>query len=197
MVIVVLAALFVAGFLAVGGAFVFAFSRRKINRSYSVRMAVFVVVLTFVLATFGFIVAGRMFFFHSTRNASSSATVQVVFTSQTYDLQSGLFSLEGSVRGLGSGQELWVVFRDSQSDRLFPAQAPCAVLPDNRFSCLRIPTGALNPSKPNVKGFMVAAAPRAAAAIFRRDASELSPRTVSLYGLPDGATLVSKIAIGS
>jgi hypothetical protein len=47
MVTVVLAAVLVAGFLAVGGAFVFAFSRRKVNRSYSVRMAVFIVVFNF------------------------------------------------------------------------------------------------------------------------------------------------------
>lgn len=97
MVRVVLTVLFVAGFLAVLGSFTFAFARRKSDRSYSMRTAVFVVVLTFVLATSGLIVVGRMFYFHGMRNASPPVTVEVIFTSQIYDLQSGLFSLEGSV----------------------------------------------------------------------------------------------------
>ena len=145
---VVLTILLIAGFLAVVSAFIFAFTRQKDERSYSVRMGAFVVVLTFVLATSGLIVAGRMFYFHGVRNVAPPATAQMVFTSQTYDLQSGLFSLEGSVWGLGPGRELWVVFRGEQSDRLFPAQTPCEILSENRFSCSRISTGALNPSKP-------------------------------------------------
>jgi hypothetical protein len=197
MVRVVLTALFVAGFLAVLGSFAFAFARRKDDRSYSMRTAVFVVVLTFVLATSGLIAVGRMFYFHDMRNAPPPIAAEVVFTSQVYDLQSGLFSLEGSIRGLGPGQELWVVFRDSKSDRLFPAQAPCEILPGNMFSCLRISTGAPSPSKPNIKGFMAVAASGAAATAFRRDTSESLPGAVSLHRLPDGVTLISKIAIGS
>jgi hypothetical protein len=177
------------------GAFIFAFTRRKGERSYSVRMGVFVIVLTFVLATSGLIVAGRMFYFHGVRNVPLPATAQMVFTSQTYDLQSGLFSLEGSVWGLGPGQELWVVFRGEQSDRLFPAQSPCEILSENRFSCSRISTGALNPSKPNVKGFIVVAAPEVAT-IFRRSTSGLPSGTVDFHQLPHGATLVGKISIG-
>ena len=192
---VVLTVLFVAGLFAVMSAFVFAFTRWKGDRSYSVRMGVFVVVVTFVLATAGLIVAGRVFYFHGMRNMSPPDTVQMVFTSQTYDLQSGLFNLEGSVQGLGPGRELWVVFRGAQPDRLFPAQAPCEILSENRFSCLRIWTGAPSPNRPNVKGFIVAAAPEAATA-FRRDISGSSSRAVSLHQLPDGVTLVSKITIG-
>ena len=197
MVRVVLAILFVVGLIAVVGAFVFAFTRRRADRSYSMRMAVFVVVLTFVIATLGLIVAGRMFYFRDTRGVSSPATVRVVFTSQTYDLGSGLFSLEGSVWGLSPGQQLWVVFGDSKSDRLFPAQAPCGVLPENRFSCLRISIGTFSPSKPNVKGFIVAAAPGAGAAILKGGTSESPSGVGSFHRLPDGVTLVSKIAIGN
>ena len=167
----------------------------KINRSYSMRMAVFVVVLTFVLATSG-LIAAVVCSLSWHEECAFTGSAEVVFTSQIYDLQSGLFSLEGSIRGLGPGQELWVVFRDSQSDRLFPAQAPCEVLPGNMFSCLRISTGAPSPSKPNVKGFMAVAASSGSCCL---QAGRLGvvTRTVSLYGLPDGVTLVSKIAIGS
>jgi hypothetical protein len=197
MIRVVLVALFVVGSLAVMSAFIFAFTRRKGDRFYSMRMAIFAVVLTFVLATSGLIVVGRMFYFHDMRrNTPPPAAAQVVFTSQTYDLQSGLFSLEGSVWGLGPGQQLWVVFRSSQQDRLFPAQFPCEILSKNRFSCLRISTGALSPSKPNVKGFIVAAEP-GVATNFRWGTSESSPGAAGLHRLPDGVTLVSKIAIGS
>lgn len=197
MVKIVFVALFVVGFIAIVAAFAFAFTRRKGYRSYSMRMAVFVVVLTFVLATLGLIVAGRIFYFHGTRNAATSTTVRAVFTSQTYDLRSGLFNLEGSVWGLAPGWRLWVVFRDSRSDRLFPAQSPCEVLPENRFSCLQISTGAPSPNEPNVKGFLITAAPGVSAAILRGDTTSSPSRPVNFHRLPDGVALVGKIAIGS
>jgi hypothetical protein len=196
MVRAVLAVLFVAGFLAVVVAFIFAFIRKD-GRPYSMRMAIFAVVLTFVFATFGLIAVGRVFYFHRVTDASTPTTVRVVFASQTYDLQSGLFGVAGSVQGLAPGQQLWVVFRDSHYDRLFPAQTPCDLLPDNRFNCSGIPTGAPSPSRPNVKGFLIAATPNAAAAISRLGTSGLSPRQGSTYQLPKGLTLISKITIGN
>jgi hypothetical protein len=196
MVSAVLATLFVAGFLAVVGAFIFAFIRKN-SRPYSVRMAILAVVLTFVLATFGVIVAGRMFYFHRLSAASSPTATRVIYTSQTYDLQSGLFTLEGSVRGLSRGQQLWVVFRDSRSDRLFPAKAPCATLPGDRFSCSRIATGAPTSTRPNVKGFIVAVAPGASAAVLRLDVSGLSLEKGNVHRLPDGVTLIGKVTIGN
>lgn len=197
MVKIVFVALFVTGFIAIAAAFAFAFTRRKGCRSYSIRMAVFVVVLTFVLATLGLIVAGRMFYFQGTRNAATSTTVRVVFTSQSYDLRSGFFNLEGSVWGLTPGWRLWVVFRDSRSNRLFPAQSPCEILPENRFSCSRISTGAPKPSEPNVKGFLIAAAPGVSAAILRSDTTALPSGAVNFRRLPDGVALVGKIAMGN
>jgi hypothetical protein len=67
MIKIVLVTLFVVGSLAVVSAFVFAFTRREGDRFYSIRMAIFAVVLTFVLATSGLIVVGRMFYFHDIR----------------------------------------------------------------------------------------------------------------------------------
>jgi hypothetical protein len=196
MVRAVLATLFVAGFLAVVVAFIFAFTRKD-SRPYSMRMAIFAVVLTFVFATFGLIAVGRVFYFHRATDTSTPTTVHVVFTAQTYDLQSGLFSVTGSVQGLTPGQQLWVVFRDSHYDRLFPAQTPCELLPNNKFACSGIPTGAPSPRRPNVKGFLITAAPDATAAIPRLGTSGLTPRQGNTYQLPKGLTLISKITIGN
>lgn len=192
---VVLVALSVVGVIAVMSSFIFAFFRRKDDRFRSVRLAIFAAVVTFVFATACFVAITRLFYFGSSGRAPSVAGVQAVFTSQTYDPRTGLFGLDGSVSGLKPEQELWVFFRDAQRSHSFLALAPCSILPENRFSCQKIATRAPSPAEPNIKGFIVAAMPAAAAVL--RQSNSGSPGTVDLHQLPRGATLVSQISIGS
>jgi hypothetical protein len=192
---VVLVILVAVGVLAVVGAFFFAFSRRTDDRRRSVRLAVFAAVVSFVVATAGFITLAHVRYFDAARRTHSPAGIQVVFTSQTYDPETALFGLNGLVRGLKPEQQLWVVFRGARRDHLFPAPAPCTILPEGRFSCQQSITGTLGPGATNMKGFVVAVVP-AAAAIFKRYASG-SLGTVGLHGLPDGAAVVSQISVGS
>ncbi|MBV9162218.1 MAG: hypothetical protein JO309_06990 [Pseudonocardiales bacterium] len=192
---VVLVILAAVGILAVLGAFIFAFARRKDDRPRSLRLAVFVAVVTFVVATAGFIAFTRVHYFDSSGRARSTADIKIVFTSQTYDPGTALFSLNGFVRGLRPGQELWVVFRGARRNHLFPAPAPCGILPENRFSCQQTITGTLSPVVANVKGFVVAAIPEAAATFRQYNSGSLG--TAGLRELPDGATLISPISVGS
>jgi hypothetical protein len=191
---VVLVVLVVVGVLAVASVSIFAFSRRKNDRLRSVRLAAFAAVVTFVAATAGFVVLTRVHHFYTLGRPSPSAGVHVVFTSQTYNPESSLFSLNGSVRGLKPRQELWIVFRGAQRDHLFPASAPCVILPQSQLSCQQNLTGTLNPEVANIKGFLVAAPPKAAAMFRRYDSGSLG--TAGLHELPDGATLVSQISVG-
>jgi hypothetical protein len=192
---VVLVILVAVGVLTVVGAFFFAFARRKDDRRRSVRLAVFAAVVSFVVATAGFVALTHVRYFDASRRTHSPAGIQVVFTSQTYDPGTALFSLNGLVRGLRPEQQLWVVFRGAQRDRLFPAPAPCNILPKGRFSCQQNITGTLGPGVVNAKGFVVAVVP-AAAAIFKQYASG-SLGTAGLHELPDGAAVVSQISVGS
>lgn len=191
-VLVILAAI---GVLAVVGASIFAFARRKGDRLRSARLAVFTAVVTFVAATAGFVALTRIHYFDALGRAPSTAGIQVVFTSQTYDPETALFNLNGFVRGLRPEQELWIVFRGERRDHLFPAPAPCGILPENRFSCQQSITGTLTPGTAKVKGFLVAAIPKAAAIFRQYDSGSLG--TAGLRELPDGATLVSQISVGS
>ena len=193
----ILPILAVVGLLVVVGAFIFAFSRRKKNDQLrSVRLAVFSAVVTFVVATAVFISIARVHHFNSLGGASSTTGIQVFLTSQTYDPGTAQFSLNGVARGLRPEQELWIVFRGPQRDRLyFPAPAPCGILPESRFSCQEVITENLSPEPAKVRGYLVAAVPEAAA-IFTRYHS--GPRgTGGLHELPDGATVISQISIGS
>lgn len=193
---VVLAILVVVGVLAVVSVSIFAFAQRKNDRLRSVRLAAFAAVVTFVAATAGFVVLTRVYHFysHGLSRPSSSAGVHVIFTSQTYNPETSLFVLNGFVRGLKPDRELWIVFRGTQRDHLFPASAPCAVLPENQLSCQQNLIGILNPESANVKGFLVSAAPKAAAVLRQYDSGSLG--TVGLREFPDGATLVSQISVG-
>jgi hypothetical protein len=192
---IVLVVLVAVGVLAVVGAFFFAFYRRTDDRRRSVRLAVFAAVVSFVVATTGFIALTHVRYFDASRRTPSSVGIQVVFTSQTYDPETALFGLNGLVRGLKPGQQLWVVFRGARRDHLFPAPAPCNILPEGRFNCQQSITGTLGPRATNMKGFVVAVFP-AAAAIFKQYASG-SLGTAGLPELPDGAAVVSQISVGS
>lgn len=191
---VVLTILVIVGVLAVACTCIFAFVGRKNDRLRSVRLTVLAAVVTFVVATAGFVALTRSRYFDTLSHSSSTAGVHVIFTSQTYNPETFLFSLNGSVRGLKPRQELWIVFRGAQRNHLFPASAPCAILPENRLSCQQNLTGTLNPEVTNVKGFVVAATPKAAAMFRQYDSGSLG--TVGLHELPDGATLVSQISVG-
>jgi hypothetical protein len=190
----VLVILVVAGALAVASVCIFAFVRRKNDRLRSVRLTVLAAVMTFVAATAGFVALTRAHYFDTLGHPPSTTGVHVVFTSQTYDPGTSLFSLNGSVRGLRPEQELWIVFRGAQRAHLFPAPAPCVISPANQLSCQQNLTGALSPGVVNVKGFVVAAAPKAAAMFRQYDSGALG--TAGLHELPDGATLVSQISVG-
>jgi hypothetical protein len=192
---VVLAILAVVGALAVGTAFIFAFSRRNNDLHRSARLAIFAAVVTFVAATAGFIIATRIFYFDASRHAPSPSGIQVIVTLQTYNPQTNLFSLDGSIRGLKPEQEIWLVFRSAQRDLPFPAPAPCNIFSENLFSCQRILTGTPGPATPNVKGFLVAAVPKAAAVFRKYNSGSLG--TAGLHDLPDGAILISKVCLGS
>lgn len=192
---VVLVALSVVGVLVVASSFFFAFFRRKNDRSRSVRLAIFAAVVTFVVATAAFISVVRMFYFDSLGQARSATGIQTVFISQTYDPRTGLFGLDGSVSGLQPEQELWIVFRNAQRGHHLLALAPCSILSENRFSCQKIATGAPRPAEPNIKGFIVAAMPGAAAVL--RQSNSGSPKAVDLHQLPRGAMLISQISLGS
>lgn len=183
------------GILVVVGAFIFAFSRRKDDRLRSVRLAVFSAVVTLVAATAVFIVIARAHHFNSSSGASSATGIQAFFISQTYDPETAHFSLTGVARGLKPGQELWVVFRSPQRDRLyFPAPTPCDILPEDRFSCQEVIAGNLSPGPVKVRGYLIAAAP-GAADLFRRYNSG-SIGTAGLHEIPDDATVISQISIG-
>jgi hypothetical protein len=184
------------GVLVVVGAFRFAFSRRKDDQLRSMRLAVFSAVVTFVAATAVFIAIARVHHFNPSGGMSSTTGIQILFTSQTYDPGTARFSLNGVARGLKPEQELWVVFRGPQRDRLyFPAPTPCGILPENQFSCQQVITGNLSPGTAKVRGLLIAAVPEVAD-IFRRYNSG-SLGTAGLHELPDGATVVSQISIGS
>jgi hypothetical protein len=191
---VVLITLSVVGLLAVASSFAFAFLRRRDNRFRSVRLAIFAAVVTFVFTTACVVAVTRIFYFSSLGRASSTG-IQVVFTSQTYDPRTGLFGLDGSVSGLKPEQQLWIFFRDAQRDHHFLALAPCDILPQNRFSCHKIATGAPRPAESGIKGFIAAAMPEAVAVL--RQSNSGSPGTVDLYQLPRGATRISQISVGS
>ena len=192
---VILPVLVVVGLLIVVGAFKFAFSRRSNDQLRSVRLAVFAAVVTFVAATAVFIAIARAHHFKSLSGASATTGIQVFFTSQTYDPGAAQFSLNGVARGLRPEQELWVVFRGPQRDRLyFPAPIPCGILPESRFSCQEVIAGNLGPGPAKVRGYLVAATPEAVD-IFRRYNSG-SLGTGGLHELPDGATVISQISIG-
>ncbi len=191
---VVLVILVVVGALAVTSASIFAFARRNNDRLRSVRLAVFAAVVTCVAATAGFVTLTRVHYFDTLGHPPSTAGVHVVFTSQTYDPGTSLFSLNGFVRGLKPEQELWIVFRGVQRDHLFPAPAPCVILPADQLSCRQSLTGTLRPGTTNVKGFVVAVVPKAAAMFRKYDSGSLG--TTGLHELPDGATLVSQISVG-
>lgn len=191
---VVLVILVVVGALAIASTSIFAFARRKSGRLRSVRLAVFAAVVTFVVATAGFVALTRAHYFDKLGTPQSTAGIHVVFTSQTYDPETSLFSLHGFVRGLKPGQEIWIVFRGARRDRLFPAPAPCGISPENQFSCQQILTGTLNPGVANVKGFVVVSIPKAAVMFRQYNSGSLG--TVGLHELPDGATLVSQISVG-
>ncbi len=191
----ILPILAVVGTLVVVGAFIFAFSRRKDDRLRSVRLAVFSAVVTFVAATAVFIAIARAHYSNAWGGTSSTTGIQAFFTSQTYDPGTAQFSLTGVARGLKPGQELWVVFRSPQRDRLyFPAPTSCDILPENRFSCQEVIAGNLSLGLVKVRGYLIAAAP-GAADIFRRYNSG-SLGTAGLHELPDDATVVSQISIG-
>ncbi|MBV8540899.1 MAG: hypothetical protein JO364_01525 [Pseudonocardiales bacterium] len=192
---VVLVILAVVGALAVVSTSIFAFARRNSDRPRSVRLAVFAAVMTFVVATAGFVALARAHYFDTLGRPHSTAGIQVVFTSQTYDPGTALFSLNGVVRGLKPGQDLWVVFRNAQQDHIFPAPAPCGIQPGGLFSCRQRLTGRLSPEVTNVRGSVVAATPQAAATFMEYNSG---PRgTTGLRELPDGATRVSQISVGS
>jgi hypothetical protein len=191
---VVLAILVVVGVLAVASACIFAFVRRKNRRLRSVRLAVLAAVVTFVVATAGFVTFARARYFDTLVHPPPTAGVHVVFTSQTYNPENFLFSLNGFVRGLKSGQELWIVFRGAQRNHLFPAPEPCVILPENQLGCQQNLTGTLNPAVTNIKGFLVVATPKAATMFRQYDSGSLG--TAGLHELPDGATLVSQISVG-
>lgn len=191
---VVLVVLVVVGVLAVASVSIFAFARRKNDRLRSVRLAAFAAVMTFVAATAGFVVLTRVHHFYTLGRPSPNAGVHAVFTSQTYNPENSLFSLNGFVRGLKPGQELWIVFRGAQRNHFFPAPAPCVVLPENQLGCQQNLTGTLNPEVTDVKGFLIVVTPKAAVMFRQYDSGSLG--TVGLHELPDGATLVSQISVG-
>ncbi|MGH3829585.1 MAG: hypothetical protein ACRDRS_03890 [Pseudonocardiaceae bacterium] len=188
--LIVLAA---AGALAVVGASIFAFSRRENHRPQSARVAVFSAVVTFVAATAGFVTLAHGHHFDALGRPPSTG-IRVVFTSQTYDPETALFSLNGSVRGLRPGQELWTVFRGAPRGPLFPAPAPCGISSDNLFSCQQSLRGTLSPERANMKGFVVAAIPGAADTFRQYNSGSLG--TTGLQELPDGTTKVSQISVG-
>lgn len=190
----VLAILAAVGALALAGASIFAFARRNNHRLRSVRLAVFAGVVTFVAATTSFIVLARVHYFDALGHQNHTG-IHVVFTSQTYNLGTALFSLDGSVRGLRPGRELWIVFRGAQEGHFFPASAPCDTLPNDLFSCRQSLTGNLSPAVMKVRGYVVVATP-GAAAIFRRYNSG-SLGTTGLPELPGGATQISQISVGA
>ncbi|MGH3827790.1 MAG: hypothetical protein ACRDQX_11550 [Pseudonocardiaceae bacterium] len=191
---IVLVVLVTVGALALVGASVFAFARRKNHRPRSVRLAVFSAVVTFVAATAGFVTLARGHRFDALGRPPSTG-IQVVFTSQTYDPGTAQFSLNGSVRGLQPGQEIWTVFRATPRGRLFPAPAPCGISSDNLFSCQQILRGTLSPGLVNVKGFVVAAIPGADDTFRQYNSGSLG--TTGLQELPDGTTQVSQISVGN
>ncbi|MGH3856607.1 MAG: hypothetical protein ACRDR6_24605 [Pseudonocardiaceae bacterium] len=191
---IVLVILVAFGALAVAGASIFTFARRKNHHPRSVRIAVFSAVVTFVVATAGFVTLASGHHFDSLGRPASTG-IQVVFTSQTYDPGTAVFSLNGSVRGLKPGQELWTVFRGAPRGPLFPAPAPCGISSDNLFSCQQILRGTLSPGLANMKGFVVAAVPGAADTFRQYNSGSLG--TIGLQELPDGTTQISQISIGN
>lgn len=195
-VVIVLA---VVGILAVAGACFFAFARRKDDHLRSVRLAVLAAVISFVVATAGFVAFTHRHYAGAWHRESSPvgthAGIHVVFTSQTYDPQTALFSLQGIVRGSEPEQQLWVVFHGARRDRFFPAPAPCTISPEGNFSCQQNIAGTLNPGVVDTKGWIVTVAPEAAD-VFRQYTSG-SAGTAGLRRLPDGVTVISQISVGS
>jgi len=191
-VVIILA---VVGVLAVAGACIFAFVRRKDDHLRSVRLAVLAAVISFVVATAGFVAFTHRHYADAWHRESSPAGIHVVYTSQTYDPQTALFRLHGIVRGSKPEQQLWVVFHSARRDRFFPAPAPCTISSEGDFSCQQNIADTLSPGVADTKGSIVAVPPEAAD-VFRQYASG-SRGTAGWHRLPDGATEVSHISVGS